>query len=274
MLIDVADGAYPQNDYSFLPESVVVWAGYVGGHTPHAWSKAEVAALKATGRAWWGIWTAPERALTAADGDTEGIAAAAEYETLGYPKDDPVFLDVEYYAYHANPDGAIACFRAWAGHMWAAGYTRTHWYSDDSSPADWIAVPIQAKPTALPPGVVGVQYQRGLSNDRYDLSVFDSSLLVNPGSVMTQPQVDALNAKLDTLLARTQPFDPTHPNVATLGTIVQRLTAIRDGDPGHADLADVVADLDQLHAQMSALTPGVTPPAPTYTATITLTPQP
>jgi hypothetical protein len=38
-------------------------------------------------------------------------------------------------------------------------------------------------------------------------------------------------------------YDATHPNATRLGTVLQRLTALRDGDPGHADLPEIVTKL-------------------------------
>jgi len=43
-------------------------------------------------------------------------------------------------------------------------------------------------------------------------------------------------------------FDPTHPAATRLGTALHMLTALRDGDPGHADLPQIIALLNGLAA--------------------------
>lgn len=177
-LLLVADGAYPHSDYDFLPAHVTVWAGYLGGHTPHAWSAAEVAHLEATGRAWWGIWTAPDRqAINAGQGAADAADTIAVLAALRYPTIRPVFYDVEYGTWHADPAGAEAAATRWKHDVAAAGWTRAYWYGPLASHCDWVANWTGFRPAVLPPGRIGVQYDHALSNDRYDISVFDPSIL-------------------------------------------------------------------------------------------------
>jgi len=177
-LLLVADGAYPHPPYDFLPAHIAVWAGYLGGHTPHDWTVAEIAALEATGRTWWGIWTAPDRqAIGAGQGAADAADTIARLGALRYPKTKPVFYDVEYGTWHADPAGAEAAASRWKHDVAAAGWRRAYWYGPLASHCDWVANWTGVRPASLPPGRIGVQYDHALSNDRYDISVFDPSLL-------------------------------------------------------------------------------------------------
>lgn len=169
----VADGADPQPDYGFLPRNIGVWAGYLGGHTPHAWTWDEVAALERTGRVWWGIWTAPDRqVIDAGQGATDAADTIGALRALRRPTTDPVFYDVEYATWHADPAGAQAAADRWKADVAAAGWRHAYWYGPLASRADWVADWTGARPGVLPAGRVGVQYDHALSGDRYDISVF------------------------------------------------------------------------------------------------------
>ena len=176
-LLLVADGAYPHPDYDFLPAHIGVWAGYLGGHTPHAWSAAEIANLEGTGRHWWGIWTAPDRqAINARQGAADAADTIAALTALRRPKTDPVFYDVEYGTWHADPTGAEAAATRWKRDVVAAGWRHAYWYGPLASHCDWVANWTGIRPSVIPAGRIGVQYDHALSNDRYDISVFNSAL--------------------------------------------------------------------------------------------------
>lgn len=272
-LLLVADGAYPHPDYSFLPAHIRVWAGYLGGHTPHAWTAAEVDHLEATGREWWGIWTAPDRqAINAGQGGADAADTIATLMALRYPKIRPVFYDVEYGTWHADPAGAEAAADRWKRDVAAAGWRHAYWYGPLASSCDWVADWKGFRPTVLPAGRIGVQYDHALSNDRYDISVFNPAVLTNPGGpIMTQPQVDAINAKLDALAKRLDDWDATHPDAVSLGTVLHRLTGLRDGDAGHADLPDILTALQGLSDDLALVAQavhGITVPPVAGTFTI------
>jgi hypothetical protein len=191
-LVRVADGAFPQfgptgaPDYSFLPADVRIWAGYVGGHTPHSWSIAEIADARRLVGAWWGIWTAPSSTvLTAAIGQDEGARCLARLISINYPPTDPVLLDVERSSWVLSPAGADACFAAWAKAIAAGGYHNSDWYGPRDSHAGWRADWTGIRPLALPVGVKGLQYDHALSGDRYDISVFDLDLIYPTGGGVT-----------------------------------------------------------------------------------------
>jgi len=202
-LIRVADGAYPHPPYTFLPDDVMVWAGYLGGHTPHPWTAADIADARRLVGAWWGIWTAPDRrAITATDGVQDAAGTVARLVELSYPRADPVFYDVEYATWQADPAGARAAITAWKRGLAAAGYRNAYAYVPLSAGFDWIAHWTGARPTSLPAGVIGIQYDHGLFNDAYDISVFDASLLGGSDMLLTHDDLAAIAAAVRPDLAR------------------------------------------------------------------------
>lgn len=196
-LLTVTDSAYPF-DYSILPDGVVAHCGYIGPAdcTPHIWTAAEVADLERTGRRWWAIVVAPERALTSADGAEAAAFMLADLARRGYPKSRPVFYDIEHSAYVAYPDGAKSAAVAWQVRMTGAGWTHAYPYLPKAAGVGWLADWTGVRPTALPPGVAGVQYDHALAGDRYDISVFDPSLLLGATVPLTTADIDAIESRL------------------------------------------------------------------------------
>jgi hypothetical protein len=256
-LIKVADGAYPHPPYDFLPADVLVWAGYVGGHTPHAWSPAEIADVRAAGLTWWGIWTAATgRALGVADGRADAAGMIARLADLGYPRRDPVLYDVESSSYRANPTGALAAVAAWKQGMHAAGYDTAVAYLPVEAGFDWLAHWTGVAPVALTLPVLGVQYDHALHSDAYDLSVFQASLLRGPDMPLTPADIDTW---LD--------HQVVNPANGVVMTVRQRLldTEIRAGEiddaltqikGARADLAAVADEAAQILAAVKALPAG------------------
>lgn len=230
-LTDAVDAAYPF-DLSVLPTSVRVVVGYLGppGGTPHVWTREEVAAVEATGRAWWGVQVAPLRALTAADGAAAAQAAAARLAELGRAhRPDPVFYDVEYATWIADPAGARAAIAAFKSALpQAAARLRPEAYEPAVGGTDWIARWDNTRPDTLPAGVVGVQYGAP-SGGAYDLDVFDPSLL--GGTMLDQTDIAAIKTMLDqqflpevATVLRQQLGQPAGGAAPNLGTIVALLT--------------------------------------------------
>ncbi len=262
-LIRVADGAYPHPPYTFLPEDVKVWAGYLGGHTPHSWTLAEITGARRLVGAWWGIWTSPDRrAIDARDGVADAAGTVARLVELDYPRTDPVFYDVEYTAYFASPSGARAAISAWKRGLAAAGYRNTFAYVPLAAGFDWLAHWTGIRPTSLPAGVVGIQYDHALFNDAYDISVFDTALLgLREGADMALTSADA-----QTL------FDAevTNPDGGVRQPFAQRLTetetAAKAAASGVARLSAAQAAqqqaLDEIKTLLSQLT---VPVAGTFT---------
>lgn len=258
-LISVADGAYPQASYDFLPPTVAVWAGYVGGHTPHAWTAAEIADLEKTGRQWWAIWTATVgRALTPGDALADASGMAARLAQLGYDKTRPVFYDVEYSTWQANPAATEASAASWCSHMREAGYLHAYWYGPFHSAAQWRADWTGVPPTSLPAGVVGIQYDHALSNDRYDISRFDASLLPTTGGTdmpLTADDLDAFWA-----------HQVTNPATKLAQSAAARLCATQadaaaartQAAANGSTLSAVKAELDAVKAELDAVKSGGT----------------
>jgi hypothetical protein len=261
----VADGSRPHPPYDFLPAEFVAWIGYVGGHTPYVWTDQDIAGVLDTGRAWWATWTAPVgQVIGAAVGTADAAGTVAALIARNYPTSLPVFYDVEHSTWAASPAGVLAAVDAWKHGIAGAGYRHGRAYLPWAAQMDWVALWTGVAPTSLPPNVVGIQYDHALHNDAYDASVFDLSLLGAEVPGMTQPQIDAINLKLDQVLERLGDFDATHPNATRLGTVLNRLTAMRDGDTGHADLPEILKAIADLPASL--------PPAgPTAAGTFTLT---
>lgn len=177
-LVSVADGSKPQPDYAFLPASVRAWGFYVGGQTPHAWTRPELDRVESTGRLGIPIWTAPQPGPylhAAAQADAAGMLAGLR--ALGIDDQRWVFLDVEYAVWAADPRQCEAVALYWCDIMRTSGWPRAGWYGPNASTADWKANWNGTPPTVLPAGTIGVQYDHALSGDRYDISRFDPSIL-------------------------------------------------------------------------------------------------
>jgi LysM repeat protein len=177
----VADYAYPNIGnvpvVTMLPADVRTVAGYAGGNTPHAWSRAEITAVTATSRAWWPIWTMPEQALTGIDGTNAASAMAAVLQGLGITS-GPVLLDIEHSAWLADMAGANAAAQSWRDGMRMRGYHISDVYGPHNSAATWIADWTGQPPANLPQGIAGWQYASDeMLKKPYDLSVFDMDLM-------------------------------------------------------------------------------------------------
>lgn len=189
-----ADAAFPF-DYKVLPAGVTLILGYLGGSTPHAWTKAEIAAAESTGRTWLGIWTAPNpnKRLSNVQGRADGVAAAAQLAVLGRPKSLPVFCDIEESSYDADRAGAVSYRNGFRAELQAAGYPLAFAYWPIEAGSDWVAFWDYVRPTELPQGVVGRQYQGVATDTRFDLSVFDTSI-IDPTATTTTGDNDMLDA--------------------------------------------------------------------------------
>lgn len=192
-LLHVADCAYPIPTAGY-PKDLFAVAGYVGGNTPHVWTASERDAIHNIGLRWWGIWTMPERALTAQDGIDAARGQVAAYNTIPYPKDAPALLDIEHSAYVANPAGAEAAVAAWRQAMNAAGWPVAVPYLPLVANHGWVAQWDNVRPDTLPAGWLGKQYGGETSPYALDLSVFDPSVdgtaarpAPAPGVVSTGP---------------------------------------------------------------------------------------
>jgi hypothetical protein len=251
-LIRVADGLTPQEDYSFLPADVTVWAGYLGKPSVGEWTAAQIQHAREQVGAWWAIWTLGSGgAVTAGDATAAAAAMLAKLAAVHYPKSDPVFLDVEYGRWADNPAVTEHSAALWCQTMRSSGYPRAHWYGPWDSDAGWRARWTGTMPTELPPGVVGIQYDHGLSGDRYDISVFDAALL-EVDDLPTAPEIaKAMWTYPET--GTVHDSEPTQPIGQFVANVNGRLV----------DIATLQAEtnslLGEVVAKLDALTP---PPAP------------
>ena len=188
-LVSVADGAYPQADYSFLPPAVTWWLGYVGGETPHAWTYDERMRLEDTGRSWGGIWTAPQNGpYTRGQAQADAAGMIAGLTRLRYPQGRPVLLDIERSVWVANPAQTDDAADYWCTLMRASGWAPSAWYGPVGSGCGWLADWTGVPPVSLPTGLVGIQYDHGLAGDRYDISRFDPAFLTGGNVSVTGPE--------------------------------------------------------------------------------------
>lgn len=187
-LLLAADAAYPPS-YPNLPSAVKVVLGYVGGPgcTPNIWTHTEAATARRQVGTWWPIWTLPEHAVSAQYGQEAANACSKVLPGYHHPADAPVFLDVEHATIAANVHGARACIAAWVDGMSQRGYPNAHVYASGNVGGDWQPRWGEDRPDDLPPGLVGVQYAANLDGGRYDLDVFDASLLTDPPKHETDP---------------------------------------------------------------------------------------
>lgn len=243
-LVLVADAAYPF-DYALLPGNVDAVAGYVGGDTPHVWSAAEIAAVRATGRWFWAIWTAPSRgqAITAAQGGIDGAGTVSALAARGYPKTDPVFYDVEYADWTADPAGARAGITAFKNTLTAAGYPHTFAYVPYSAGFDWVAYWDNIAPSVLPAGWVGQQYGGNAVSGHADLSIFDTERL-GMDVTISQASLQAIGAQVTQHIGLTVAnLQQDHNELAVILGDVQGL---------QRDLANVLADVVALANKIGA----------------------
>lgn len=172
-LVLVGDAAYPPNPATY-PADMVAVCGYLGGDTPHVWTNAEIAALRATGRAFWPIWTAPNSkagtAIFGAIGARDAAGMIAQLVARNIPKDVPVFYDVEYSTWAASPTGATFAISTFKRDVSAAGWKEVYAYCTTGFNRDWVAKWTNVRPTSLPVDWVGQQYG---GRPDLDYSVFD-----------------------------------------------------------------------------------------------------
>lgn len=177
-LLHVADAAYPP-PIDVLPSDLYAIAGYVGGSTPHVWTAAERRPYLAHGLRWWGIWTLPQRAVSATDGHSAARGQIAAYKAQGYPSHYPALLDMEEGTWSANVNGARAAIAAWQSDMHAAGWSHAVPYVPESAGFGWVANWTGIRPSELPPKWVGQQYAGNAAGGAIDLSVFDPIIVGN-----------------------------------------------------------------------------------------------
>lgn len=247
-LVRVADASKPF-DYAVLPDDVRTVLGYIGlyGYTPHIWSVPEVRAAREAGLRWFAICTVPQRRLSAADGRAAAAWCLAKLPEYGYTPDMPVFLDIEYGAYLADPAGADACVTAWRDGMRAGGYRTAIPYLPLSAGYGWLAHWTGSAPATLPDGVAGVQYDHALADDAYDISVFRPEVF--PGGTGTMPLDQEALDQIDGLLTRHTRalFAWVHGDLA--GTEKREVSDLADAEQARVSLSSLQAGLDELRAR-------------------------
>ena len=176
-LVDVYDGAF-FHAMSGVPSSVKAIIGYVSGPSAtNIWSHSEAQAVRDSGREFWAIDVPNQGSLGGDDGAASANRMINVLPSFSYPKHCPVFMDIEYNAYMNNPAGADAAVARFKSTMNNAGYPRAFGYVPLFVGYGWGARYTYNRPSALPDGVIGWQYEndaRGHSG--WDASAFDPSL--------------------------------------------------------------------------------------------------
>jgi hypothetical protein len=144
------DAAYPPTN---APADQVAF-GYLGGNTPHPWTRAEWAAQKARYRV--GIWTR-SNPTGAAQGTAEGNAAVAAWRGLGAPAGTLIALDLETAVNAAYVNAFDAATTAAGFKVAAYGSKSTLPRNPKPSGGYWIA-DVTNKPH-LYPGATITQYE-------------------------------------------------------------------------------------------------------------------
>lgn len=231
------DAAYPF-DYNILPTTVQIVLGYLGGDTPHAWSLSEADEVRAAGRTFAPIWTAPStgQVLTAGQGHRDAIAFLQELITHGVETVTPCFYDIEHDSFVASQSGAFDALAQFKATLNTYGYPVSYGYLPWSTQHDWVAKWGVPMPTQLPNGVIGWQYANAQAGGKYDLSVFDPTIW--EGHPMVQPTDPGIVAILTALSAIYS--DPAHQwsNENIVGNEHQLLS----------DAAAIKAELDKVAA--------------------------
>jgi hypothetical protein len=254
-LVSVADGLYAQDDYSFLPPTVKAWGGYVGKPEVNAWTVQQVAHLEATGRLWIPIWTPGDgTTYTRAEATADAAAMLAGLSRLGLHDQRWVFLDIERSRWINTPAQTEDAAAYWCSIMRASGWPRAGWYGPLNSGAPWQAHWTGVPPVTLPPGVIGLQYDHALANDRYDISRFDPTILevgamsVNGPEHWDPADWNAMRANLPALA----PYDPTHPGAPSVATVLHVLLGVRDGTgaplPNTNNIPEILAAVEAIPA--------------------------
>lgn len=251
----VADGLTPQDDYSFLPPGVIGWGFYVGKPSIGAWTRQQVAHLEATGMIGVPIWTPGDgNTYTLAEAQADAAAMLAGLRTLGITDGRLVILDIEHDRWVNTPTQTEHAAASWCAIMRASGWPLANWYGPCGSTAGWRACWGSPRPVVLPPGAIGVQYDHGLSGDRFDISVFDSSLFGGNDMPTAEEIAAAQWGFLERDTVHNGPLQPIGQYVANVNGRIVDVTAA---------LSDVNAALSQtnsLLAQILAKLPA--PPAP------------
>jgi hypothetical protein len=187
-LVDVVDGAYLQ-PLSNLSSKFKAAAGYVSGPSAyHIWPTGDAQKVRDSGREFWAIDVPNQTAMNSTTGINAANRMIDKLPLYHHNVNCPVFMDVEYNAYMADPSGANAAVSAFKNRMkTVGGYTRPYGYLPSIAGYDWIArYRTGPAPTFLPAGVIGHQYaNEAITGDGWDHSVFDPSLFgaVNPDPI-------------------------------------------------------------------------------------------
>lgn len=172
-LVVVADTDHPI-DWTTLPADCDIVLGYIGQPlcTPHVWSPAEVEATRKAGLVWAPIHTPPGGRFDKGAGERAGALMVQELTRYRLYGPEPMFLDIEHASWAVDPAATHAGIVAWQAVMHAHGHPQAHAYVPWQAGYGWGANWVDYRPTSIPDGLVGWQYDHSHPGRHYDLSVF------------------------------------------------------------------------------------------------------
>lgn len=143
------------------PAGADIIAGYIGGDTPHIWTKAEWDQYKTLRKL--PIWVRSQRG----DGNADGFDALKQLYRLGVPKGTTVVYDLETLVYGAMVT-AFSNVMAWGGYQtWIYG-SADYVFGNPPCAGYWVA-DYKGQPFMYPHSAVrATQYAAGV--DGYDWS--------------------------------------------------------------------------------------------------------
>jgi hypothetical protein len=129
-LVRMTDAAYPPQ--ARAPAGAEIVAGYIGGNTPHVWSKTEWAQFGHVRKL--PIFVRDQRG----DGEEDGCQAVGELARLGVPRGATVAYDLETLVYGAMVTAFWNVLRRGGYHVWVYG-SADFVFGNPSCSGYWVA---------------------------------------------------------------------------------------------------------------------------------------
>jgi hypothetical protein len=164
------DASNPPGTY---PETGEVGAFYIGGDTPHVWTKEQVDAIPDQWTYLLPIFVRsnPPTSSASAQARDDAYTTLGVLTALGIPEGNAVALDLET---AVSPD-YVSAFQSYMPNYVVVVYGSYPGVERNAAKHYWVAD--YNGETQLAPGSVGTQYVADVENDSYDLSVWDVSFV-------------------------------------------------------------------------------------------------
>jgi hypothetical protein len=166
-MIKMADASCPP---AAPLEGISVYAGYIGGNTPHVWTRKEWDVFDGCKKLPIFVRSSP---CGANQGITDAFAALRRLFELGVPKGTAVVLDLEAAVDVPYVNSFQSVISSWAGYLlWVYGSSSTL-FQNPACDGYWVADPTNQPHSYEHPQVWATQYAENVSIDaaQVDLSV-------------------------------------------------------------------------------------------------------